>query len=240
MSKGKNAATKPSPADAVLTAVEANPGAATDGIASSAGVACSTASKALAVLADASKVVRHEGGRDKGKRLPDRWTVAGVEMPAAYAAHVNSPAENESSARASASKPTGKASGKPAGAKAAGRKGEPSGKPSGKPAGAKAATAAKGKPSAGKGSAAATKPAAAGAGEPAGKPPERLKAFGLDPLVLAYVEEHADSAPHGPAAVAKAIERSSGAVANCMRRLAEKHQLRQVSDKPVRYDKIAA
>jgi hypothetical protein len=239
MSKGKRATTKPSPADAVLTAVEANPGAATDGIASSAGVARSTASKALAVLADASKVARHEGGRDKGKRLPDRWTVAGVEMPAAYAAHVNSPAEKESNARNSASKPTGKASGKPAGAKAAGRKGEPSGKTGGKPAGTKAATAAKGTP-AGKGSAAAQKPDAAGAGEPAGKPPERLKAFGLDPLVLAYVEEHADSAPHGPAAVAKAIERSSGAVANCMKRLAEKDQLRQVSDKPVRYDKIAA
>jgi hypothetical protein len=54
--------------------------------------------------------------------------------------------------------------------------------------------------------------------------------------VLAYVEEHAGSGPHGPAAVAKAIKRSSGAVANCMKRLAEKDQLRQVSDKPVRYD----
>jgi hypothetical protein len=235
MSKGKNAATKPSPADAVLTAVEANPGAATDGIASSAGVARSTASKALAVLADAGKVVRHEGGRDKGKRLPDRWTVAGVEMPAGYAAHVNSPAEKESSARASASKPAGKASGKPARAKVAGSagKGEPGGSQSG--CGRREAQARWRRLGRGQ------ETDAAGEGEqPARKPPERLKAFGLDPLVLAYVEQHADSAPHGPAQVAKAIERSSGAVANCMKRLAEKDQLRQVSDKPVRYDNITA
>jgi hypothetical protein len=218
MSKGKKAATKPSPAEAVLTAVEANPGAATDGVASSAGVARSTASKALAGLADAGKVVRHEGGRDKGKRLPDRWTVAGVEMPATYATHVNGP-ESEG-APASASKPAGKAGGKPAGSKAP-------------------ASAAKGKP-AGKRSGAAKTTDAAGEGEQPAGPPERLKAFGLDPLVIAYVEEHTDKAPHGPAAVAQAIERSSGAVANCMKRLAEKDQLRQVSDKPLRYDKIAA
>ncbi len=58
--------------------------------------------------------------------------------------------------------------------------------------------------------------------------------------MIAYAKQHTDTAPHGPAAVAKAIERSSGAVANCMKRLAEKDQLRQISDKPVRYDKIAA
>jgi hypothetical protein len=219
MSKGKNAITKPSSDDAVLTAVEGNPGAATEGIAGSAGVARSTASKALARLADAGKVVRHGGGREKGKRLPDRWTVSGVEMPAAFAAHVKTPAGADSKAP-STSKPAGKA-------------------------GAKAAAAAKAAPSAakgtGKGSSAPKASGDAGDGEqPAGKPPERLKAFGLDPLVLAYVDEHSDSAPHGPAAVAKAIERSSGAVANCMKRLAEKDQLRQVSDKPVRYDKIAA
>jgi hypothetical protein len=126
----------------------------------------------------------------------------------------------------------------------AGRSARPTGsrawRSRGKPARAKAsATAAKGK-SAGKASGAARTTDAAGESEqPAGQP-ERLKAFGLDPLVIAYVEENADTAPHGPAAVAKAIERSSGAVANCMRRLAEKDQLRQVSDKPVRYDKIAA
>lgn len=220
MSKGKNTATKPSPEDAILAAVEANPGAATEGIANSAGVARSTAAKTLARLADAGKVVRHEGGREKGKRLPDRWTVTGIEMPAAYATHTKTPAGADSkSTPPSTSKLAGKAGATPDGAKAA-------------------TTAAKGKLT-GKGSSA---PKASNAGEseqPAGKQ-ERLKAFGLDPLVLAYVQEHADNAPHGPAAVAKAIERSSGAVANCMKRLAENDKLRQVSDKPLRYDKIAA
>lgn len=207
MSKGKNAATKPSPQDAILAAVEANPGAATEGIASSAGIARSTASTTLAGLADAGKVVRHEGGREKGKRLPDRWTISGVEMPAAYAAHIKTPAGADSkSTPASTSKRTGTAGAKPARAKAA-------------------TSAANGKPD---------KRASAQPGKP------RLKAFGLDPLVLAYVETHTDSAPHGPAAVGKAIKRSSGAVANCMKRLADKDRLRQVSDKPLRYDKIAA
>jgi hypothetical protein len=137
-------------------------------------------------------------------------------MPAAFAAHVKTPAGADSKAP-STSKPAGKAGAKAAAAKAA--------------------------PSATKGGTGSSAPKASDAGngeQPAGKPPERLKAFGLDPLVLAYVDEHSDSAPHGPAAVAKAIERSSGAVANYMKRLAEKDQLRQVSDKPVRYDKIAA
>jgi hypothetical protein len=220
MSKGKNATTKPSPEDAVLAAVEANPGATTEGIGGSADVARSTASKALARLADAGKVVRHEGGREKGKRLPDRWIVSGAETPAAYAAHVKTQAGAEGKAtRAAASKPAGKAGAKPAAAKAA-------------------PSVAKGKPAAGKGG--APKASNAGKGEQPEAQQERLKAFGLDPLVLAYVEEHTDSGPHGPAAVAKAIERSSGAVANCMKRLAEKDKLRLVSDKPLRYDKIAA
>jgi hypothetical protein len=199
MSKGKNAATKASPEDAVLTAVEANPGVATEGIASSAGLARSTASKTLARLADTGKVVRHEGGREKGKRLPDRRTVSDVEMPAAYAAHVKTPTGADSKTTpASTSKRAGKTGSKPAGAKTT-------------------TSTAKGKPT-GKGSS-VPKASDAGHGEqPAGKQ-ERLKAFGLDPLVLAYVDEHADSGPHGPAAVAKAIERSSGAVANCMKRL---------------------
>lgn len=217
MSKGKNATTKPSPEDAVLTAVEANPGAATESIASSAGVARSTAAKTLARLADTGKVVRHEGGHEKGKRLPDRWTISGVEIPAAYTAHVKTPAGSKA-APAAASKPAGKAGAKPAAkARTSAAKGKPTGKRSSAP---KASDAGKGE-------------------QPAGTQ-ERLKAFGLDPLVLAYVDEHTDSAPHGPAAVAKAIERSSGAVANCMKRLADKDQLRQVSNKPVRYDKIAA
>lgn len=69
---------------------------------------------------------------------------------------------------------------------------------------------------------------------------DRLKAGGLEPIVLDYLAHNADSGPHGPAAVAKAINRSSGAVANCLKRLAASNQAQQVSDKPLRYDKLAA
>jgi hypothetical protein len=55
---------------------------------------------------------------------------------------------------------------------------------------------------------------------PQGAKPDRLKAGGLEPMVLDYLAQNADSGPHSPAAVAKAINRSSGAVANCLKRLA--------------------
>jgi hypothetical protein len=63
---------------------------------------------------------------------------------------------------------------------------------------------------------AATKPAAkAKATEPLTNG-ERLKPGQLDGLVLAYLKDNTDSAPHGPTAVARALQRSSGAVGNCL------------------------
>jgi len=51
----------------------------------------------------------------------------------------------------------------------------------------------------------------------AGKPvAERLKPGELDGLVMAYLKRNADSAPHGPTAIARALNRSSGAVGNCL------------------------
>ena len=64
---------------------------------------------------------------------------------------------------------------------------------------------------------------------------DRLKAGGLEPLVLAYLKENADSGPHGPTTVARALERSTGAVGNCLNRLTKSKQVRQASDKPRRY-----
>jgi DNA-binding IclR family transcriptional regulator len=61
----------------------------------------------------------------------------------------------------------------------------------------------------------------------------RLRPGGLDPLVLDYVNEQ--DQPVGPVAVARALGRSTGAVANCMNRLAKAGQLRLVNDKPRRY-----
>jgi hypothetical protein len=36
----------------------------------------------------AGEVIRHRGGHNGGRRLPDRWTIAEVDMPAAYTKHV--------------------------------------------------------------------------------------------------------------------------------------------------------
>jgi DNA-binding IclR family transcriptional regulator len=64
---------------------------------------------------------------------------------------------------------------------------------------------------------------------------ERLRPGQLDELVLAYLREHQDAGPVGPTTVAKGLGRSSGAVGNCLARLAAAGQIRQVSEKPRRY-----
>ena len=69
---------------------------------------------------------------------------------------------------------------------------------------------------------------------------EHLKPGQLDGLVLAYLKKNADSGPHGPTAVARALDRSSGAVGNCLVRLTKAKQVRQDSDKPRRYSLAAS
>jgi hypothetical protein len=80
----------------------------------------------------------------------------------------------------------------------------------------------------------ATKKPAAAAGASA-TAADRLKPGQLEPLVLAYLKKNAKSGPHGPTAIAKALERSSGAVGNCLVRLTREEQVREVSEKPRRY-----
>jgi hypothetical protein len=59
--------------------------------------------------------------------------------------------------------------------------------------------------------------------------------------VLANVEEHADSYRTVRQRSRTPISRSSDAVTNCIKGLAEKKgRLRQISDKPARHDTIAA
>ncbi len=198
MTKRTKPAPKPSDDEAVKAAVEKHPGTTAEGVVGAAGIGRSTATKALARLREAGEITRYEGGRDRGKRLPDRFALAGVQMPPAYAAHTT----------------TGSAT------KAKGAKQSRTAKPT-KAANAKPASAADGKPSA---------PAADA---------ERLRPGQLEPLVLAYLEENAESGPHGPTTVAKALERSSGAVGNCLVRLARAKQVRQDSDKPRRYSLAA-
>lgn len=61
----------------------------------------------------------------------------------------------------------------------------------------------------------------------------RLRPGELDNLVLDYLHKH--GGPLGPTAVARGLGRSSGAVANCLARLAAAGRLREVSAHPRRY-----
>lgn len=63
----------------------------------------------------------------------------------------------------------------------------------------------------------------------------RLGPGGLDKLVLGYMRGHKDEAPHTASAIAKAIERSSGAVANCLGRQEKQKKVRLVNPKPREY-----
>lgn len=65
---------------------------------------------------------------------------------------------------------------------------------------------------------------------------ERLAPGALDKLVLGYMRRHKNDAPHTPSAIAKGIKRSSGAVANCLNRLAAAKKVRQATGKPRRFE----
>ncbi len=63
----------------------------------------------------------------------------------------------------------------------------------------------------------------------------RLRPGELDRLVLAYLKKHRDEGPLTASAIGKGIERSSGAVANCLGRLAKAKKVRQAKRKPRSY-----
>lgn len=64
---------------------------------------------------------------------------------------------------------------------------------------------------------------------------QRLRPGGLDPLVLGYLRKHEADGPLTPGVIAKGIKRSSGAVANCLGRLAKANKVRQATKKPRAY-----
>jgi hypothetical protein len=64
----------------------------------------------------------------------------------------------------------------------------------------------------------------------------RLAPGVLDKLVLGYMRRHKKDAPHTPSAIAKGIKRSSGAVANCLDRLAAVKKVRLAAEKPRRFE----
>jgi len=70
---------KRSTEQAVVEALPAGGEAISTVLASAAGVGRSSAAKRLAELERAGKVTRSRGRREGGKRLPDRWALAGEE-----------------------------------------------------------------------------------------------------------------------------------------------------------------
>lgn len=64
---------------------------------------------------------------------------------------------------------------------------------------------------------------------------KRLRPGALDDLVLAYMRKRKDDGPLTASAIGKGIERSSGAVANCLLRLARAKKVRQAKRTPRAY-----
>lgn len=64
---------------------------------------------------------------------------------------------------------------------------------------------------------------------------KRLRPGELDKLVLAYLNEHKDDGPLTASAIGKGIGRSSGAIANCLARLAKEKTVRRAKRKPRAY-----
>lgn len=64
---------------------------------------------------------------------------------------------------------------------------------------------------------------------------KRLRPGELDKLVLTYLKKHEADGPLTASAIANGIERSSGAVANCLGRLAKAKKVRQARRKPRGY-----
>jgi hypothetical protein len=69
---------------------------------------------------------------------------------------------------------------------------------------------------------------------------ERLRPGQLDGLVHGYMKKHKDKLPLSPTAIAHGIERSSGAVGNCLGRLEREKKVRQATKKPREYDLAAS
>jgi hypothetical protein len=64
---------------------------------------------------------------------------------------------------------------------------------------------------------------------------KRLRPGELDGLVLSYLADHKDDGPLTATAISKGIERSAGAVSNCLARLAKEKKVRQAKRKPRAY-----
>lgn len=69
---------KTSVAEAVLAALADHPGATAEQLAAATSLGRSTVTKALAALDAEHRAIRSTGGRDRGRRLADRWSLPPV------------------------------------------------------------------------------------------------------------------------------------------------------------------
>lgn len=63
----------------------------------------------------------------------------------------------------------------------------------------------------------------------------RLRPGELDGQVLAYMRKRKDDGPLTASAISKGINRSAGAIANCLARLAKDKKVRQAKKRPRAY-----
>lgn len=84
--------------------------------------------------------------------------------------------------------------------------------------------------------AASSKAKAAAVSKGGAKHKERLRPGELDGLVLSYMCKHEGELPLTASAIGKGIEKSSGAVANCLARLAKAKKVRLAKKTPRAYD----
>ena len=69
----------------------------------------------------------------------------------------------------------------------------------------------------------------------AAKKGKRLRPGELDGQVLAYMRKHTDDGPLTASAIGNGIERSAGAIANCLARLAKGRKVRKAKKRPRAY-----
>jgi hypothetical protein len=83
---------------------------------------------------------------------------------------------------------------------------------------------------------ASSKPKATAAFNGSAKHKKRLRPGELDGLVLSYMCKHEGELPLTASAISKGVEKSSGAVANCLARLAKAKKVRLAKKSPRAYD----
>lgn len=66
---------------------------------------------------------------------------------------------------------------------------------------------------------------------------KRLRRGELDRIVLTYMTRHGEGGPLTASAIAKGTRRSSGAVANCLARLAKDKKVRLAKRKPRAFER---